>query len=416
MKAKLIHIIKHPLFSGSAVMIVGTNFNNAVNYLYHVFMGRMLGPAGYGEMASLLSLIILVSTIPSSLNLALVKFVSGSKHPAQTSQIVGWFFSRALVLGVIIACPILLFSPWLKNFLRLSSVFPVILVGLSFLFVLPAIVLKAALQGEIKFNQFITVLLTESGTKLGLSIGFVMIGWSVFGSMAGIFAAAVCSLFLCLYFIKKFPLWPATTPIPLSKFFKYSFPVLIYSVAGTSFFTTDLILVKHFFTSSQAGTYAALSTLGKIIIFGSGPVAGVMFPIVSKRLAQGLNYTKVFWAGFLLTLGICSAVLLVYLLVPNVAISLLYGHQYLQAASLLFPFGVFISCYSLASFLIGFFLSLNFTKVILIPSLAAVFQILGITLFHGSLLSVISVSVVISAVMLIVLLALLRGKITQISL
>ena len=39
----------------------------------------------------------------------------------------------------------------------------------------------------------------------------------------------------------------------------------IQALAFTSFFTTDLILVKHFFPPFEAGIYAALSTLGKII-------------------------------------------------------------------------------------------------------------------------------------------------------
>jgi len=95
MKKKIIYLIKHPLFSGSAVMIIGTNITNVINYLYHVFMGRILGPAGYGEMASLFSLLILISTVPSSLNLALVKFVSGNKDHEKTTQIIGWFFSRS---------------------------------------------------------------------------------------------------------------------------------------------------------------------------------------------------------------------------------------------------------------------------------------------------------------------------------
>ena len=59
-------LINHPLFSGSAIVFVGNMTANVVNYLYHLIMGRMLGPVEYGVLASLYSVLYLVGIIPSS--------------------------------------------------------------------------------------------------------------------------------------------------------------------------------------------------------------------------------------------------------------------------------------------------------------------------------------------------------------
>jgi O-antigen/teichoic acid export membrane protein len=64
------------LISGSLVMTLGTAVAGVFNYLYHLFMGRMLGPVDYGILASLISLAYLLSVPTATLNLVIVKFVS----------------------------------------------------------------------------------------------------------------------------------------------------------------------------------------------------------------------------------------------------------------------------------------------------------------------------------------------------
>ncbi len=414
MKQKVLRLVRHPLFSGSAVMIIGTNLNNVLSYLFHLFMGRMLGPAAYGEMAALFSLIILVSTVPSSLSLAVIKFVSSAKNPDSLSRFMSLILVWSGLVGGVITLLLLLFSRPLSSFLNLSSPVPVFIISWAFVFLLPSFALKSALQGLLQFNSYVVNILAESGSKLLFGILFVQIGWSVSGSISGILVSTLIGLFIGYLYVSKTVRFAFPKFFPLGSFLRYSVPVMIYSLAGTSLFTTDLILVKHFFSPFDAGTYAALSTMGKIIIFGAGPVSGVMFPLVSRRHASHDHYRKIFWYGFALTGAICLAVLAVYFAFPRFAVSLLYGHKYLQAAGLLFPFGIFITLYTLSSFLVGFFLSVSYTRVVWITVLAAVAQIIGIFLFHSTIFSVIFVSIIVSLLLFLGLLAALKIKTAKI--
>ena len=58
-----------------------------------------------------------------------------------------------------------------------------------------------------------------------------------------------------------------------------------------SWHNIDVILVKHYFSADEAGHYAALSQLGKIIIFGTGAIASVMFPLVVERFEKHEMYS-----------------------------------------------------------------------------------------------------------------------------
>ena len=66
--------------------------------------------------------------------------------------------------------------------------------------------------------------------------------------------------------------------------------------------TMDLILVKHFFSDQDAGVYATLSILGKIIYFAASPVASVMFPIVAGKHAKGEKYFEFLLMSLLITI------------------------------------------------------------------------------------------------------------------
>ena len=56
-------IVANPLFSGSFLMVFGSNFANFIAYVYHIIFGRILGPERYGDLSAILSILgILFST------------------------------------------------------------------------------------------------------------------------------------------------------------------------------------------------------------------------------------------------------------------------------------------------------------------------------------------------------------------
>jgi O-antigen/teichoic acid export membrane protein len=209
-------------------------------------------------------------------------------------------------------------------------------------------------------------------------------------------------------FIARFSLSPIlkqsdTTQISIKPLLVFSVPVIIQSLAMTSLYSSDVILVKHFFSSHDSGIYASLSTLGKIILFGSGPIAGVMFPIISKRHAHQQKFIKVFITSLLLTVLLALLVLAIFAFVPQLVLRSSYGTSFIEASSLLFYFGIFISLYTISSLFINYHLSIGNTKVVVFPTLVAIGQIGGIWFSHSTLSSVIFVSLCSCIVLLICL-------------
>lgn len=373
-------------------MFAGSMTINVVNYVYHLLMGRILGPVNYGVLASLYSIIYIISIVPLSTSMAIVKFISSAKDNSTRSIIYHSINKFVLYLALVLGIIIIFLSPMIARFLKISNFWNVVIIGPTLLFGLITLVNQSTLQGILDFTGFIIPNLVSCLTKLILGLIFIYLGWSVFGAMVGVLIGAILSFLLSLKLISRIIKTQPQKKYNLFPFLKYSLPVLVQAFAFTSFFTIDVILVKHFFPPFEAGLYAALSILGKIIFFAVSPITGAMFPIVAGRYSRGEKYGRILLVAVSGTIVISLGIIILYFLFPNYAIGLLYGKAYLAAKADLVWMGMFLGLYSLAYLLTNYFLSIGKTKIIFFPLIMALIQIVAIWFGHNSLLQVIQIS------------------------
>lgn len=385
-------------------MVIGSNSVSFINYLYHFVMGRMLGPVSYGELAALISLIGLLGIIPASVSLMIVKYVSSAKDEQYINHLVGWFKAKIFLASLVFAIVVVSASPLIASFLNIQNMSYLMLIAISFLFSLQAGLNRSILQGILKFKEMVVSILVENSAKLIISICLVYLGFQVGGVMVALVISAFLGLYMTNLYLRYSPSKSIILSPDIKSMFMFIIPVTIQSIATTSLYSSDVILVKHFFPSHEAGIYASLSTLGKIIFFATGPINAVMFPLVSQRQARGHSYRKIFVYSFFLTGVLATIISVLYWLIPSVAINLLYGGAYLEAQDLLVWFGIFMSLFTLSSLLINFNLSLRKTKVVVLPFMAAVIQIVLIWFYHKNLLTIVLLSTLITALLLVFLL------------
>jgi len=399
MKKYISEIINNPLFSGSLIMVIGSNSANFLNLVYHFILGKMLGPSSYGEFAAIISLVGLLGIIPASLSLVVIKYISMAKSSMEILTLIDWFKTQALKISLIFSVVIFITSPLISSFLHINKVIYLILVAFSFLFSIQSLLNRAILQGLLKFKEMVISIVTENGFKLLISALLIYLGFQVGGAISGFVVSIILGWYITDFYL-RYQRKQKKVKINLRQMLAFAMPVFVQSFAITSLYSSDVILVKHFFSSYDAGIYSALSTLGKIIFFGAGPIGAVMFPLISQRHAKGVEYRKIFIYSLLVTLILATFVLLIYWLLPKVVINLLYGVAYLNAANLLVWFGIFIALFTLSSLLITFHISLGHTKVVWLSVVASIAQIVAVWFYHGSLLTVIIISILVTALLL----------------
>jgi O-antigen/teichoic acid export membrane protein len=400
MRDKTIKLITHPLFSGSAVMVVGSNVINALNYIYHFAMGRLLGVSAYGELVALFSFISILSMVPMSFSMVITKFVSGSSSKESIQGFLYVFYKYMSIVTLTLSIILLLFSGIITSFLHIESIW--LIVGSIFIFVisLPLMINRSTLQGLIKFNALLVTLFSENIFKLFLGLLLVLLGYSVGGALTGIFVGTLFSYFVSYYYLKEYPIQKKFKPDSIKPVVIYSIPVFVNFIAVTLFSNSDLLLVKHYFSAGQVGTYAAAAVLSKVILFGVAPIVAVMFPIISKRHAAGDSYKSIFMLTIAAVSFFCLIAIFGYTFLSGTVIWILYGTTYLAAGSLLSLFSIYVSLFSLSTVFTNYFLAIGDTRAVYLFLGGAILQIFGIVFFHQSLEQVLFVSISISALLL----------------
>jgi O-antigen/teichoic acid export membrane protein len=169
-----------------------------------------------------------------------------------------------------------------------------------------------------------------------------------------------------------------------------------------SFISTDIILVKHFFDPTQAGLYAGLSLIGRIIFFVSAPIGTVMFPIIVQKHTKGDSFSNTFKMALGLVLIPSLLLSLFYLFYPTFSILFfLKRPEYLSISPLLGLFGFYITFYNVLYLFANFYLSIKKTFIYIPILTGALLQILLITIYHQSFIQIIMISFVLVLLLVI---------------
>ncbi|MDD5650704.1 MAG: oligosaccharide flippase family protein [Candidatus Nanoarchaeia archaeon] len=396
MHKKIIEFIKkEKIFHSSILLVSSTLILYLCNFFYHFYTGRVLGPENYSIIGSLFSLIYVIFVPFNAIQISVTKFVSEFNVKNEQGKIK-FLLTRSLkklfIYGIFITIFFMLISPFISNFLNIPSYAPVMILGLVIFASLLLPVTRGVLQGLQSFKKFGINMASEGITKVIFTVLLVSVGFGVNG--------ATLALVLSFSFAFLFTLWQLRDifkykeiEIETKQVYKYSWPVLITFLALTLIFSLDILLVKHFFDPIQAGYYAALSLIGKIVYFTSFPVIQVMFPMVSeanikkqhKKELIGLLF-KAMLIIFLICLGITGF----YFIFPNFMVNLLFGADYSSIIPLIGYFGIFMSLFSLVYLFAFYNLSLNQKGFIPLLVLTNILEIIVIYLFHNTILQIIT--------------------------
>lgn len=165
---------------------------------------------------------------------------------------------------------------------------------------------------------------------------------------------------------------------------------------------SDIMMVKHYFPSYDAGLYASLALVGRIVYFVAWMLAMILLPAVVKRKEAGINPYPLL-QQYLLGIGVLAFLLVVgSYLFPALAIRLLFGENYLPIAPLLWQYALAAGLFALANLVAYFYLCLEEYRPILFIAIAGIAQVVLIVFLHEELGQVVQLQGVLMALLLAV--------------
>lgn len=398
MKQKLKEFIKHPLIYGTSIAVIGNLAANFFNFLFNLFMGQNLSVAEFGSLATVLSLILFPALLISSIVPLIIRFAGEYFANNQFGRIRGLYlqaFKFLATSGIILLILLLVFTGQIQNFFHINNAIIFLITDFIIFLGFFHVINVALLQARLSFGFLVFINIAGAILKLTLGIILIFAGLGING--AGI---AVLSSSILVYILSFIPLrflfdkkHVTEVHLKASELAKYGAPSALTIMGLTSFISMDIILVKHFFDSHQAGLYAGLSLIGRVIFFISAPIGGVMFPLIVQKHSKNENFTNTFKLSLLMVLAPSILLIILYSLLPEVAINFfLKKQEYLVISPFLIQFSIFIALFSLLSILSNFYLSIKKTTVFIPVVIGALLQIIMIVLFHENFQQIIFIS------------------------
>jgi len=394
-------------FSGSMVVAF-------LNYLFYPILGRLLNPTDFGDIQALISLINQSAVIFGAFSIVTVNLTANVENPQERDAIISELQKVALwVIGVVFL--ILLFSIFkIKSFFNFSSIYP--LVGLAVILSISAITIfkSAYLQGSGQFiNLSVSEIISSSG-RLVFSTGFILLGLNVLGATFGIILANMLVLIYLIYITRdSFHLNIKVDRRVLRKgsiVKELKYGILVFFVTGlvAVFYTSDVLIVKHYLNPLDAGLYSGVSAIAKILFFAISPISAVL--LASVKLKQSFEENSSILAkSFLIALVIGSIGILFFYKFDKQIVNLMVGSKYVSFANFLPIAGFLMFCSALTSVFVSYFLALRRFFLVLI-SLFGAFSV-GFVLFFGHVtINAILMYLIVSLLVILILLTIVYAK------
>jgi O-antigen/teichoic acid export membrane protein len=192
--------------------------------------------------------------------------------------------------------------------------------------------------------------------------------------------------------------------------FGYGRKVFLVSLCLVALYNIDVILAKHFLDATQAGYYATLSLLGKLIFFATSSVGIVTFPLSAKNHASEKGRKKIIQTSVIITMAFSMLITLIYFCFPNLIVTTLFGVYYAPIIPYLGWIGVIFIFYSLVNLLVLYFLSINKTRFLPLLCIGTLTEIFLISYFHKNIWEIIFIMLGVMGVILLGLVAFLIYK------
>jgi hypothetical protein len=168
----------------------------------------------------------------------------------------------------------------------------------------------------------------------------------------------------------------------------------------------SIVQVKHYFFALDAGIYAAVAMVGRVIFTLSSAVVNSMFPIVAATSAEERKSHNVLSISLLLVFGMGSAISLALRVLPSGLWSIVFGSRFAinghyNLSHLFSLFAITTVIYSLSVVIITYEMSYKIANTSWVQLLFAGAVIAGVWRFHSSLREVILVQLFLMVLLLI---------------
>lgn len=382
---------------------------NGGNYLYNLLLGRNLGPAQFADAAVLITFLLVLSFMAMTFQLITAKFSVLFENKI-FKTFISTIYKQAFIVGLVLGGLIIVFAGQLQNLFNTSStsMFVVFGCGVPLYFLMS--INRGVYQGKKAYKQLSITYQGEMISRLLITLALILI----FNIQSSVVIAIGILLSFCfglfpfktsnISFARLLKL-DKTHSSQIKKFFMLT---SFYELTQIIINNSDILLVKHYFDAYEAGLYASLALIGRIVYFIAWMFVMLLLPAVVQLQKKGKETASVLikYVGYI---AVVSGVIVTGCLIfPELIIKMLFGEQYISMAPLLWKYAIATSMFAISNIFAYYYLSLDQYFAVVISGVFGILQMLLVVFYHDSLAQVVHMQIIAMALLLVIQLMFFR--------
>ena len=397
-----IALIRSKRISPEQLFMLSVLSVNGGNYLYNLILGRILGPEQFADAAVLITFLLVLSFAAMTFQLVTAKFSVVFEDNLFTS-FISKIYKNAIIVGISFGAIIIIFSKQLQQVFNTSSssMFVIFGIGVPLYFIMS--VNRGVFQGKKEFKSLSITYQAEMLSRLLITLGLLFL-FNIQSSLVIAIGILISFGFGLIPFkfknlsFKK----PEVIDTTYSKLVRNFFIITaFYELTQIIINNSDILLVKHYFESYEAGLYASLALIGRIVYFVAWMFVMLLLPTVVQLKKEGKATAPILfkYVGYIAT--IASLIVLCCSLFPETAITLLFGKSYLPMAPLLWKYALATGLFAISNIFAYYYLSLERYMPVVLSGVFGMLQMGLVIFFHESLEQVVHMQVIAMILLLI---------------
>lgn len=384
---KLLNREKNSFEKNSILLFVLMMGANVCNYLFQIIVGNLMEVESYAQVNTVLAIVSVLSIPTTIITMICARYIAlnaSAENERGIASVLRVLFKFTAIVALMLVAAILVLMNGITRIFSLHSGWYVVGALVIAIVNLFFSITAGTLQGTKQFFSYgVQTILTASG-KLVFSVIFIWIGWSVFGVIAavviGILLAILYGLSHVGHYVKEAVCNREDSGIDTGEFVKYAFGTIVAQGCVVALTNGDILLVKAYFSDTEAGLYSSAMVIGKIAMYVSTAVVATLFPMVVERYQKGEDTVPILKKAMLYGGGISALCAIGMVTLGRFVIGILFGERYLDAIGFLPAVCMYVVPLTFVTILMNYVLAINKVKAFDILMAVGVISIIGLSL------------------------------------
>lgn len=396
-------ILKSKKISPEQLFMLSVLAVNGGNYLYNLILGRVLGPAQFADAAVLITFLLVLSFVAMTFQLVTAKFSVVFENDT-FKNFISKIYKNATIVGLGLGALIIVFANQLQALFNTSSssMFTIFGIGVPLYFLMS--VNRGVFQGKKEFKSLSITYQAEMLSRLIITLALIFL-FDIQSSVVIAVGILISFGFGLVPFKFKNLNFKKTIAIEASqaKQVKSFFVITaFYELTQIIINNSDILLVKHYFDAYDAGLYASLALIGRIVYFVAWMFVMLLLPTVVQLKKEGEATAPILFKYVGYIAAIATAIVIGCALFPETAITILFGDSYLTMAPLLWKYALATGLFAISNIFAYYYLSLDRYIPVVISGVFGMLQMGLVIFFHDSLEQVVHMQIIAMVLLLVI--------------